>query len=245
MKTIRLLSAMLILPLTFWAFVNPSNNTSEISADFQKFLDYFPQKSLPFALELGDLLPDDLNQQKETGKSLTATEHTGEKKVVLKKMRTHRDSEEYRTKAALMAEYLPDASTRRFSRMGPPEIIPVGAFALNENQIAIIYSTEHRFIVHSNNYKLAVFSKKGKLLSERHIAYYDISEVTTCQINRAGIIEQRKYSNEWEKDVEEFGAIDNQLLACNEESVQFFKITPAGTIETLKDHDTNERASTH
>ena len=169
MKTIKWIIPCLAVLTSFWAFVVPtpiSKLDFTASGKFKQFLHQFPAGELPFALELDDLLPADLNEQSPGLKSLDDDPKKGMTKAEYarymaeqaedKEPKTIKEHKKAEQRRELMAEFIPEAERRRFSRIGPPEIIPVERVELNENLMAVIYETHHYFFDFGKTVKMAV-----------------------------------------------------------------------------------------
>lgn len=239
MKTVKIisLSSLLIFVFLTSAFTPASETHSLEKAvakkiSFPEFLSHFEKVSMPFQVGLEDQWKYELpNKSKKAGK-----------KSLEKKAPDRRE----------MGEYLPIFSTGLYSRMGPPQVVPLARFYPNERSVAVIYMVYKRFWrANSGNYQMAIFDLKGNLINKEQsrlsegfeLARNSREETQTFIISDDGYIVKTKYKNIWRNDQQKKGVKDNQIIAYEKQGEETFYINEKGLVKAVKNYPDNSRAS--
>jgi hypothetical protein len=125
------------------------------NASFSELLKLFPKGTLPYSLTANVLREQFTN---DIGM-------TYEQSAAIKKNVLPRD----------FRKFFPSLDSKKFSRMPPPIGEPFLAFEADGKHVLVFVTRRG-----GSYYQVATFTKKGKLISERHFAhanYYDINEV--------------------------------------------------------------------
>ena len=217
---------------------NPSKNTSTEdlikNETFVEFLSHFEKKELPFSIGLEEL-----------HSPMTLKKHQQQSARLSKK--------QFIRSPISNSEFIPEARMGRMSRMGPPELIPVGRFYPNEKMIAVIYSSKQRFGSPTNkNYNIVIYDIKGNVLPHSNdefrqqtisLAQTNIEETMTGMIDKKGRIWKNTYKNMWKKNVQEKGIIDNEIIDFKIANTEVFSLNKQGEIEQLKEVPVTAKAS--
>lgn len=237
-----LLVAALTIALSSIAFVNPTTNPKEnirLKEDgkisFAEFLSHFDKVDNTFEIGL-----DDFKHYENILKS----------KKVSKKV--------YKTKKRItngLMDHLVDVEFGMYSRMGPPEILPVARFYPNEKSVAVIYIPYRALGGHSvASYKMALFDLKGNpIIQAKHedklykesfsAAFTNFHTAITFKMDGQGHIWQKEYEKIWLKDIKEHGMKDNEVIGYNLKSTHVFEIHEDGLVSAMKEYPVDDRAS--
>ncbi len=141
--------------------------------------------------------------------------------------------------------FLPESMQGKFSRMGPPEIMPVARFYPNPQMVAVVYCSKQPFGDGLNrNYNLVLYDLKGNILPKEknkksfnrafNLAYSTVDKTMTCSIDSKGNISQHIYKNQWRKNVANNGLEGNVLQGFKTENTLVFQIDSKGNIAEQK-----------
>jgi|GEM_PF-1973767 len=231
MKKLSFLLAGLLMLLT--AFVG----TNQQQKSFQTFLAEIETAELPYQIEL-----DDLVSNAPEGQSFY--DNVGE---------------EYYQKMNKYKSFIPELINSRFSRMGPPAIELLAKLEVSEEVVGVIYAKHHRFYQQSASYHLMLYNSKGDLLnyetkvatkrkkkrkknllfpaavpSSFLLAYQGMEDTQTATIDADGVIRIHKMLNNWEKDVVEFGFMENEIVGYQEVKEERFSLDKEGRIRSIE-----------
>lgn len=231
MKKIFFLLGGLFIGLT--AFVGTNNQEKS----FQAFLAEIETTALPYQIELEDLVPNDPAGQSFYDKA----------------------GDEYYHKMNKYKSFIPELISARFSRMGPPAIELLAKLDVSEEVVGVIYASHHRFYQHSASYHLMLYNRKGELLnyetkvatkqkrkrkkksffpaevpSSFLLAYQGMEDTQTATIDANGEIHIHKMLNNWEKDVVEYGFMENEIVGYQEVKEERFSLDKQGRIRSIE-----------
>lgn len=133
---------------------------------FKDLLTLFPRQELPFTLSANTLKEDFLALRKPKSK-------TEKRKII------PFDYEKY---------FPAIDDTEKFSRMPAPNGEPLASFETGDKFILIYFTRRGSY-----NYYAATFTKKGKFISEKHIAYASSSSIRDVILDTNLNIEQTTY----------------------------------------------------
>ena len=209
--------------------------------NFAEFLSHFPKIEMPFELKLEDLKPERYDRSRVASK----------KRISKKKGKA-----KFNISPIARSEFIPEASFS-FGRMGPPQLEVVGRFFPNKKSIAVIYTSKSRFNIGGlgENYHLLIYDLKGNIVFPQKekdqkrvyagflLAYKNMVNTVTCQIDKEGYIWKKTYENEWEKDVKEQGYVENEITSYTITDTEIFKLNDKGIAVELKELPVTDRAS--
>ncbi len=238
-KSIFLFVSIFSLAIFGTAFVSPEKITSpetkvaepEVgNLSFAKFLSNFEKTSLPFQIDVADF---------HKYKNLKALPRQTRKKKGKKGMSYN------------ISKYMPELNGKAFSRMGPPKIMPVARFYLDDKNIAVVYKTERSFFSkHNFGFNMMVYDLKGNIVKSEYrrdgsfnLAYNNLEETETFSIDENGAIWKNIYKNIWDKDVEKEGYENNEIKEYELMSSTAFQIKKDGSVVEAKEYLTDTRAS--
>lgn len=226
-KTTISLLAILTIALFATAFA-PTPKPGTLDEAFAKkerfieFLSLFKKAELPYWIDLGDL---DGYDAYRSGKGNAAKPPKVQRSI--KSM-----------------EFIPEARVE-FSRMGPPEIIPLVRFYPNDKMVAVIYSSKLRFTDNLIKcYNLILYDLNGNILTgnDKHtkyanmfnLAYSGVNESMTCMINAKGQITLTEFTNQWKKDLTSHGVEGNKVVGFKKGRTTTYSIGKSGKIQETK-----------
>jgi hypothetical protein len=227
-KSIIAMASLFSLAIVSTAFiqkpipVNPAEFAVE-KESFLSFLSQFKKVELPYSIGLNDL---EGYQVYRDIKSKPAAKST--KKAVIK-----------------TTQFIPESQAGKFSRMGPPELVPVVRFYPNDKMVAVVYSSKQRFGGDINiAYQLVLYDLKGNILQKQkekshfsgafNLAYSSLEKTMTCAIDAAGHISQSEYENVWKKAVHEHGYTDNKLIDFKPGKTTYLALDSKGNLNETK-----------
>ncbi len=231
MKKLSFLLAGLFMVLS--AFVGTNNQEK----NFQAFLAEIETAALPYQIELEDFVTNDPDGQSFYDKA----------------------GEEYYQKMNKYKSFIPELISGRFSRMGPPAIGLLAKLDVSEDVIGVIYASHQRFYQYSASYHLMLYNKKGELLNYETkavtkrkkkrknkfffptdvppsflLAYQTVEDTQTATIDANGEIHIHKMLNNWEKDVLEYGFMENEIVGYQEVKEERFNLDQKGKIRSIE-----------
>lgn len=206
-------------------------------ASFAKFLSHFKKVEVPFQIDLEEL------EQYESQKI---------RKKISKKKRASTSN----NTRSLMLDFIPELKKGYFSRMGPPEVLPIARFYPNPKSVAVVYMSYqpfgHRKI---SSYKLVLFDLKGKEIELRNqdnnqahpigfsLAHNSAKYTQTFSIDANGCIQKYIYENQWKKALNVKGTQDNEVLDHKLAKVETVYLKSDGTLVKGKDRIASRHAS--
>ncbi|MEM1324238.1 MAG: hypothetical protein AAGG75_28525 [Bacteroidota bacterium] len=226
MKTLSLLS-LPVLCLCLVAFVQPDFDGGKQKA-FQDFLAEFEESQLPYSITTTDIRALAGEVKAEMVARSNGEEWTPQKV-------TPPLTRQY-------AEFLPVLKRSKFSRMPPADVIPVHRIEMEENRVAVIYQLKNYFSSRQN-FEMAIFTKKGKLLDQKYLAGYNPQMTTSCSIDEAGMVIINAYQNVWKQPLNKAGIMENELVSMDIQSTQYFQITNEGLFTESKERPASGKAS--
>ena len=194
---------------------------------FIELLSYFENKMLPL-----EILPQSME---EYGSSKTKTS------AVLSSAQLAKvDTREFRT---ITQKFIPGLMALKFSRMGPPLIVPVARYYPSEETVAIIYELRHRYSSPNNrSFYLSYYDLKGNLLNQHEVknnkrkvkkletdflvASISYLETRNLKIDKWGTIQIDLFENNWEQDPKKVSMEDNQFLALTKVKQERYELHP-------------------
>jgi len=142
----------------------------------------------------------------------------------------------------ILEEFLPELEKSFFSRVPPPVIKPIQSFKINDF-ISVIYIFKHYYRENNASVVCSIFDKKGNFLSSNNISWSSLENITTCSIDKNCIFEIVIYDQIWKKDIEKYGAKNNEIVKRKKKDIRFFQIEKNGFFKELKEYKTTGRAS--
>lgn len=157
--------------------------------------------------------------------------------------------------------YIIDPSAIIFSRMGPPLVIPMDRFYLDENTLAVtylvrqnydffgfkilmsLYDLEGNEILDVTNSKenletlamqVGLNKSKSKKNNSIVIAGFDSVNTILCSFNSQNNLNVDSYKNNWTKDVKEFGVISNTIANYERLKTEAVTINADGRVDIKK-----------
>jgi len=138
--------------------------------------------------------------------------------------------------------FLSEAVGSKFSRMGPPLVIPLDRYYPDENTIAVIYLVRYHFELSGFDVKLALFDLKGnnkmrppnaksKKINSMLIAGFNIDETVMCTFENPSSIFKITMKNNWQKELSEHGIKDNSIANYERLNSDLYTIQSNGKIE--------------
>lgn len=231
MKKLSFLLLGLLIVLS--AFVG----TNDREKKFEAFLADIETTALPYQIELEDFVPNDPDGQSFYDKA----------------------GDEYYHKMNKYKSFIPELISGRFSRMGPPAIELLAKLDVSEEVIGVIYASHHRFYQYSASYHLMLYNRKGELLNYETkaitkrkkkrknklffptevppsflLAYQTIEDTQIATIDTNGEIHIHKMRNNWEKDVTEYGVVENEIAGYQEVKEERFTLGEKGKIRSVE-----------
>lgn len=231
MKKLSFLLVGLLIVLS--AFVSTNNQEK----NFQAFLAEIETAQLPYQVGLEDLVSNVQEGQSFYDKA----------------------GDEYYHKMNKYKSFIPELISARFSRMGPPAIELLAKMEVSEEMVGVIYASHHRFYQHSASYHLMLYNRKGELLNYKTkvatkrkkkrkkksffppdvpssflLAYQDMEDTQTATIDANGEIHIHKMLNNWEKDVVEYGFMENEIVGYQEVKEERFSLSEEGRIRSIE-----------
>lgn len=192
---------------------------------FAKFLSHFDKIELPFERDL-ETMQYDLKELK------------------IQKRKNYNNKKSLNNIPDLRrTNYIPELSTNIISRMGPPQIIPVGRFYPNENSVAVIYTSRQSFAYSYVDITMVVYDLSGNIIfpakDEKDLYHYsgfslahsNPKSIYTCQIDPSGKITRKKYENKWKKDYREHGFDKNEIISRTMVANETYTFNPKGILE--------------
>lgn len=220
---------MFVFALATSAFIEPQPIPEEAPEEegisFAEFLSHFNKIELGYEVGLRDF---------SATKNLLEAKRKTKKKVKGKNI-----------KRSVMMEYLVDVEHSMYSRMGPPEILPVARFYPDDQTVAIIYVPYRSFgRVETFTYKLACFDLQGNALPKQKDQWktaYEIGEdgrqmSTTFRIDEQGNIRQSFYKKLWLKDVQKKGFVDNEVIGYELTGSKVLNIKSDGSVKEVENY---------
>lgn len=238
MKKISLLLAICLVALT--AFILPHSQQKE----FEAFLSEIDDIAFPLQIQIEDL-----------------TRHYGE----MEKLSNRAFDKKYRRMEAFRA-FIPEAQAR-FSRMGPPLVEPLAKIEVSEEVVGVVYHTfqRNRFFG-ENAYRLMLYDRKGNPLDHQEVlqekkkrfrpfekpqiqsfvlAFHGVEETQIATLDQNWKISIQRFENNWEKDINEHGIMENEIIGYVSIDQQDMKLSLDGKIKEVPEGhiDKTARAS--
>lgn len=229
MKKISLLLGVAFL--VFTAFVLPDSQQTE----FEAFLAEIDEIAFPYQIQIEDL-----------------TRHYEEMERLSDEAFDQRFQQ-----VQVYRNFIPEAKAR-FSRMGPPLIEPLAKYQVSDEVVAVIYHTfQFNRFYGRNAYRLMLYDQKGNPLDHQEalagkqkkkrkfallekpqvqsfvLAYYGVEQTQTATIDAGGKISIQTFENVWEKDLDEYGAMENSVTAYTAVAQQEMQLTAEGKIKEI------------
>jgi hypothetical protein len=188
------------------------------AASFKKFVALFPSKEVPYKIG-ADEMNAWIEQRKNKGNTAFA-----------KPVQQARITEEF-------DDFVPEVKSAMFSRMGPDIFTPEAVLANNAKHVVLLYSRSRGYSERKGSQFLAVFSPKGKRLSEMLVAKsegYDgfmgckITKTTTGGL----LIVTTNYVNQWKNDKPRYDD-ENYIVAVTPKTTTARLLSPDGDLETV------------
>jgi hypothetical protein len=235
--TVKFFSLILFIAIGASAFVEPSiefeNTDGGQRITFPEFLSHFNKIELGYEVGLQDY--------KATENQLKTLQLN--KKAKIKK----------RAQRFALIDYLGRVESSLYSRMGPPEILPVARFYPDAQTVAVIY-IPYRPFGHSGNfsYKLAFFDLQGNALPKTKeeqgwgqsfiLGESRLESVITFRIDKSGNVWQNHFQKIWRDDVWRKGMVNNEVLDYKATETKVFKMNPGGNLLLLDYYPTTAKA---
>ena len=239
LKSLFSLGFILTILTISTGFVTPSttlpSETTDIDRTFVEFLSHFEKVDNNFAIGLNDI------QQYENLK-------------ISKKVSKSKQSKNELSKTSLL-KYIPELEGRMYSRMGPPEVVPVARFYPDEKTIAVIYMTYQPFRSAADmDFYLSFFDLNGNNLPKQkkedfefgeafHLAAINHSVTQTFSLNKEGIIWKNTYTNLRKEDVKKKGLAGNDIVGYDFLQTEVFQIKGNGMVEITKEYPIDSKVS--
>jgi hypothetical protein len=194
-----------------------SHNTSQKSSQevsFQEFIAKFPQANLPLDI------------------TKTALEQYGS--------RTSSEKASWKTSKNIdtrFSKFVPGLEDRGFSRE-PVRTTCQYVAKLQETPeyIAVLYTKSKNYgygyrASNPINLQVITYNLKGEIIDEKSIAYTgSLQNFATALVDKNLNITSRRYDNEYEKDINEFGYENNPVKNTRLREEKTYTISPEGTI---------------
>lgn len=175
-------------------------NMTEVDAEFVEFLNHFEKTELPYEVTLKDV--ESIKNQE--------LDYDHEKNNFLLTKISNEDSDKY-----------------KFSRTGPPIVIPLKRFNPTANTIAVSYVIRNNFSKMFPVVMVAIYNLKGKLLSLGEgkrgkfrntnykiiLSQNDYKQTQSFLITNNGLAQVTSYELVWKKDVSKHGTYENEITS--------------------------------
>jgi hypothetical protein len=187
-------------------------------ASFKKFVALFPIKELPYKIG-ADEMNSWITQRKNKANAPAA-----------KPMQQVHISDEFDS-------FIPEVRGAMFSRMGPDIFTPEAVLAKTDKHIILLYSRSRGYSERKGSQYLAVFSPKGKRLSEMLVAKSDGYEgFMGCKITKTQtgsvLVSTTNYVNQWKNDKARYDD-DNFITAVTPKKTTSRILTAEGELEEV------------
>jgi hypothetical protein len=220
MKTVRILKTLSLSVFAVLCAVLMSNTAAYndfSEASFKRFVALFPSREVPYSVGANEM-----NAWIERRKKGGAQQAKPKMAASI--------ADEYN-------DYIPEMSSGRFSRMGPDVFTPEAVLAHSAKQTILLYSRSRGYSERKGTQYLAVYSPKGKRLSEMIVAKSDGYEgFMGCKITKtqAGtlLVTTTIYANQWKNDKARYDD-ENFITAVTPKSSTTRMITASGEIEEI------------
>jgi len=223
--TIKIIFSALVLTLLTTAFTDPDSVSvgdmppaimDKKGHTFVHFLSYFKKQALPYTLR-----PQDMEGYEKGATRDIPTRYT--------RSQGNLSMPSFKEIAEI---YIPGTKAMKFSRMGPPVVLPVARFYPDDQSVAIVYELRNRYgSVLTRNYHLSYFDLKGNLinppvktkksvkpikgngsLSGMLVASSGYLTTTGFHIDTDGRVKVVNYDNDWKLDPSKNSFEKNKLL---------------------------------
>jgi hypothetical protein len=187
-------------------------------ASFKKFVALFPAKELPYKIGASEM-----NAWIEQRKNKSTVPSA-------KPMQQARITDEFDS-------FIPEVKNAMFSRMGPDIFTPEAVLAKTDKHIILLYSRSRGYSERKGSQYLAVFSPKGKRLSEMLVAKSDGYEgFMGCKITKTQtggvLVSTTNYVNQWKNDKARYDD-DNFITVVTPKKTTSRILTPEGDLEEV------------
>jgi hypothetical protein len=242
------LFAFLIIGSSFSNSENINNRVEPKieNESFAKYLSHFEKVSLPFEMGL-----DETDVMIHYGVGIKDLKRLGVSKKEAKKIGFKIEEDQ---KVDEVWGYHPTVLFSR--RSGPPIIIPIARFYVDEDKIAtVIRKQQDNFARGFHEYKLVMYDLKGNVLTEpktRSGINIDSQSITIVSgspqkaesfyIDKNGIIKTDSYKKVWEKDVSKSGYKGNSVKEYDYTHSLAYEINKDGSIVEINPYLINTRA---
>lgn len=200
--------------------------TKTVNKDFAEFLSKFEKTELPYAIPLEKL-----------------TSYTDIKPFAPEYKNILKTSEKTESKTSF-SQFLPGLGSGKFSRMSPPKYIPISRFYVRDKVIAVVFKTKSIFSLDDFcGYSMMLYDLKGNILSEEtqrnyrsramYIGGHQPYSSMSFSIDTNGILTTRSFVPTWEKDVKEFGYVNNVVSEFTLSKISSYKIEKNGVIKEV------------
>ena len=191
------------------------------AASFKKFVALFPSKEMPYKIGANEM-----NGWIEQRKNKANTAFAKPKQQA----ETAHITEEFDA-------FVPEVKGGMFSRMGPDIFTPEAVLANNAKHVVLLYSRSRGYSERKGAQYLAVFSPKGKRLSEMLVAKSDGYEgFMGCKITKtptgALLISTTQYVNQWKNDKPRYDD-DNYIVSVTPKKTTARLLMPDGDLEEV------------
>ena len=192
--------------------------TDELTeANFKKFIALFPAKPLPYKVGANEMNAWIERRKKKDAPAARPT-----------KVEAINDT---------YSDFIPGLSSGQFSRMGPDLFTPEAVVVNNAKQIVVIYTRARGYSERKGTQYLAVYSPKGKRLSEMLIAKSEgYNSFLGCNITQSAngtlIVTTTDYSNQWANDKPGYDE-DNYIASVKNLRSYAYMLTTDGDLEQM------------
>ncbi len=200
-----------------------SNNglAKKTSADFKAFVKLFPSRDLPYKLGATELNAWILRAKQKNNNNLPMAKQTAASSI-----------------AESFGDFIPSLNAGRFSRMGPDIFYPEALLAINDKNVAVVYSRARGYSRNYASYYLVTYTTKGKRIDEVFVGgSKGYKNFTGCTITKAQngnlLVAVQEYENKWKNDGDYY-AENNQIVASNLKSSAYKMVSPDGAIASVQ-----------
>lgn len=229
MKKLSLLLGLCLVALT--AFVSPNTTRQN---KFEDFLSELTELEFPFQVGIEDMT------SRYTEYECLSDEELENR---YRKMETFRD-------------FLPE-TWFRFSRLGPPLVEPIAKMQVSTEIVGVVYSTfRDRLYRGENAFLIMLFDEQGNPVDHRMgdrehkkrnwfpsadkpeikgyaMAFHGLENTQTVSLTEDGRISIELFENIWDKDIDEHGVGENEIIGYHPISSEELIITRKGRIKAL------------
>lgn len=210
-----------------------SSPAAEKGHAFKHFLSYFEKKELPYTIR-----PQDMEGYKKEASREIPLIYTRSPSGL--SMPSFRDLAKF---------YIPSSQGLKFSRMGPPVVLPVARFYPDDQSVAIVYELRQRYgSALTRNYHLSYFDLEGNTINpsvkkKERLKHKKNKNLTGLLVASSGYLTTKgfhinpdknfkivSYNNDWQLDPSKNNPDQNKLIGFKKYKEEFYRLDPVSGV---------------